>query len=173
MSRGEHRYTIQLAWTGNRGEGTSSYRSYERSHVISVPGKPSIPGSSDPAFRGDRARYNPEELLVASLSGCHMLWYLHLCADAGIVVTHYADEAVGTMVETADGGGHFTEVVLRPAVVIAPGGDVEHARQLHHRAHELCFIASSVNFPVRCEGRVEIGAASALPGVEAGDGRVE
>ena len=166
MSRGEHHYTVQLSWTGNRGEGTRSYRSYERSHEISAPGKPVIPGSSDPVFRGDGSRYNPEELLVASLSGCHLLWYLHLCADAGIVVTSYDDEAAGTLVETADGGGHFTEVVLRPTVAIAPGGDVERALELHHRAHELCFIARSVNFPVRCEGRVEIGASAVLPGAE-------
>jgi len=172
MSRGEHRYIVQLAWTGNKGDGTSSYRSYERSHVIAVPGKPPIPGSSDPAFRGDRTRYNPEELLVASLSSCHMLWYLHLCADAGIVVTQYSDEALGTMVETPDGGGRFAEVLLRPAVMIALGGDAERAMQLHHRAHELCFIASSVNFPVRCEGRVEIERPSAPPSREAVDEHV-
>lgn len=167
MSRGHHSYPVQLTWTGNKGEGTSSYRSYERSHVIAVPGKPPIPGSSDPAFRGDRTRYNPEELLVASLSSCHMLWYLHLCAEAGVVVTRYSDDAVGTMIETPDGGGRFTDVLLRPTVAIVPGGDVERALQLHHRAHELCFIANSVNFPVRCEGRVEIEPLSSSPSRQA------
>ncbi|HEX7050223.1 MAG TPA: OsmC family protein [Longimicrobiales bacterium] len=156
MNRGEHGYTVQLVWTGNRGEGTSHYRSYDRSHEISVAGKPPIPGSSDPAFRGDRSRYNPEELLVAALSACHMLAYLHLCADAGIVVTGYSDEAAGTMVETPDGGGRFTDVLLRPSVTVAADSDLDLALRLHDRAHELCFIASSVNFPVRCEARVQI-----------------
>jgi len=159
MSQGQHRYTTRVEWTGNRGEGTSGYRSYERAHEISAPGKPMIPGSSDPAFRGDRSRYNPEELLVSSLSACHMLWYLHLCADAGIVVTSYVDEAAGTMVEAEETGGRFTEVVLRPTVTLRSDADVEQATQLHDRAHHLCFIANSVNFPVRCEAHVQVEAA--------------
>jgi len=156
MTTALHSYATDLVWTGNRGEGTSGYRAYDRAHEISVAGKPVIPGSSDPHFRGDATRYNPEELLVASLSACHMLWFLHLCADAGIRVERYTDSATGAMQETADGGGHFTEVVLRPAVRIA--GDVEQARidALHERAHELCFIAQSVNFPVRCEATLEV-----------------
>ncbi len=112
-----------------------------------------VPGSSDPAFRGDATRYNPEELLVASLSACHMLWFLHLCGDAGLVVTTYDDEARGTMVETVDGGGHFTEVVLHPVVTVSRG-DPARAAHLHDRAHGLCFIANSMNFPVRCEAVV-------------------
>ena len=112
-----------------------------------------IAGSSDPNFRGDATRYNPEELLVASLSACHMLWYLHLCAENGIVVTAYVDDARGTMAETEDGGGRFTEVMLRPAVTIA-SGDNERAQRLHERAHQLCFIANSMNFPVRCEATI-------------------
>ena len=149
-------YATELIWTGNRGEGTSTYRAYDRAYEITVSGKPVIPGSSDPHFRGDATRYNPEELLVASLSACHMLWFLHLCADAGIRVERYTDAATGTMQETADGGGHFTEVVLRPAVYVS--GDVDRARMdaLHARAHELCFIAQSVNFPVRCEATLEV-----------------
>lgn len=156
MTTALHSYATDLVWTGNRGEGTSGYRAYDRAHEISVAGKPVIPGSSDPHFRGDATRYNPEELLVASLSACHMLWFLHLCADAGIRVERYTDSATGAMQQTADGGGHFAEVVLRPAVRIA--GDVEQARidALHERAHELCFIAQSVNFPVRCEGTLEL-----------------
>jgi organic hydroperoxide reductase OsmC/OhrA len=145
-----HSYATRLRWTGNRGDGTRDYRAYARDHEIQSAGKPVIPGSSDPAFRGDSARYNPEEMLVASLSSCHMLWYLHLCADAGLVVTAYEDDASGTMTETADGNGRFTEVVLRPRVTLA-GGDAVLAESLHERAHHFCFVANSVNFPVRCE----------------------
>jgi organic hydroperoxide reductase OsmC/OhrA len=152
MSSGKtHLYPIRMRWTGNTGQGTRDYRSYERALEYSVAGKPIIPGSSDPNFRGDRTRYNPEELLVMSLSSCHMLWYLHLCADTQIVVVDYADDAVGTMVEDAKRGGFFTEVVLRPKVTLAAGSDVAAAESLHERAHHLCFVANSVNFPVRCE----------------------
>lgn len=146
-----HHYPITMTWTGNTGSGTRDYRGYLRAHEYSVPGKPVIPGSSDPAFRGDKTRYNPEELLVMSLSSCHMLWFLHLCADANISVTAYEDHATGTMVETADSGGHFTEVVLRPRVACEPGTDRSRLAGIHERAHHLCFIANSVNFPVRCE----------------------
>src|SRR5688500_5547415 len=114
----EHHYKLEIQWTGNTGEGTLHYKSYERNHVIRVANKPDIPSSSDPSFRGDRTRYNPEELFVASLSSCHMLWYLHLCSEAGIVVTDYVDQALGTMVETPDGGGRFKEVVLNPVITI-------------------------------------------------------
>jgi organic hydroperoxide reductase OsmC/OhrA len=146
-----HRYQTQVLWTGNLGRGTASYRAYERSHEIVVEGKPLIAGSSDPAFRGDKTKYNPEELFVASLSACHMLWYLHLCAEAAIVVTDYLDQAVGTMVETKDGGGRFVEVVLKPVVTIALGSNQHQAEQLHQQAHHFCFLANSVNFPVLCE----------------------
>jgi organic hydroperoxide reductase OsmC/OhrA len=151
-----HAFGVKVTWTGNTGEGTSAYTSYRRAHEISAGGKPTIPGSSDPAFRGDASRYNPEELLVASLSACHMLWFLHLCADAGVVVVAYADDAEGTMTLTEDGGGHFEEVRLRPAVTIKAGCDPELARRLHARAHHLCFIANSVNFEVRVEPTVSV-----------------
>lgn len=146
-----HHYHIQLQWTGNNGTGTSNYRAYERAYTISAKGKPDLLGSSDPAFRGDRGRYNPEEMLVAALSSCHMLWYLHLCAEAGVVVTDYRDAAGGTMEEGADGGGRFSEVILRPRVTITEEGMRERAEALHERAHALCFIANSCNFPVRTE----------------------
>lgn len=149
----EHRYTATVVWSGNRGTGTSSYRAYGRDHDIAAGGKPAIAGSSDPAFRGDGARWNPEDLLVSALSACHMLSYLHLCAVAGIVVVAYADAAEGTMRETGDGGGRFTDVVLRPRVTIA-SGDPAQAAGLHEEAHRLCFIASSVDFPVRCEAQI-------------------
>ena len=147
----KHSYAVTVTWTGNTGTGTSGYRNYQRSHDISASGKPTIPGSSDPAFRGDPARWSPEDLLVASLSACHKLWYLHLCAEAGVVVEAYVDEAVGVMEESSDGGGQFIEVILRPRVRIAPASDQTKALALHHAAHAKCFIARSVNFPVKCE----------------------
>lgn len=144
----EHRYAVALNWTGNLGAGTESYRAYSRAHELLVEGKPPIPGSSDPGFRGDPARWNPEELLVASLSACHKLWYLHLCATAGVVVTSYEDSAEGTMIEESDGAGQFASVVLRPRVMITAASDAQKALALHGDAHRMCFIARSVNFPV-------------------------
>ncbi|MEU1725116.1 OsmC family protein [Actinomadura sp. ATCC 39365] len=148
-----HTYTTTVTWTGNRGTGTSGYRDYDRDHDLSTEGRQVIAGSSDPAFRGDPARWNPEQLLVGSLSQCHMLWYLHLCSEAGVVVTAYADHAVGTMAESG-AGGHFTEVVLRPEVTVAAPEMTETAARLHEDAHKACFIAASVNFPVRHEPTV-------------------
>lgn len=159
MAGKTHSYPIRMRWTGNTGQGTREYRSYERAHEYSVEGKPAIPGSSDPNFRGDRTRYNPEELLVMSLSSCHMLWYLHLCSEQKIVVVDYVDDAVGTMVEDKERGGFFTEVVLRPAVTLAAGSDVALAESLHERAHHLCFVANSVNFPVRCEPQTSVAGS--------------
>jgi organic hydroperoxide reductase OsmC/OhrA len=152
----EHHYSTTVEWTGNLGSGTSDYRAYSRDHVIGADHKPAIPGSSDTAFRGDRARWNPEDLLLASLSTCHMLWYLHLAADNAIVVTAYTDRAEGVMAEQLDGAGRFTRVVLRPAVTISAGSDPERAAALHHAAHEKCFIANSVNFPVACEPQIVV-----------------
>jgi len=146
-----HNYAATVRWTGNKGTGTSAYRAYSRDHEIRSPGKPAIAASSDPAFHGDASRYNPEELLVASLSTCHMLWYLHLCAVNKVVVLDYEDHAAGTMEESGDGGGRFLEVTLRPRVTVTAESDLEVAKRLHHDAHAKCFIASSVNFPVGCE----------------------
>jgi organic hydroperoxide reductase OsmC/OhrA len=146
-----HHYESTVRWTGNTGTGTSTYRAYSRNHEIVANGKPTILGSSDPAFNGDASRYNPEELLVASLSACHMLWYLHLCAVNKVVVLDYEDRAGGIMEETADGGGRFLEVILNPQITVTKESDLETAKKLHHDAHEKCFIASSVNFPVGCE----------------------
>jgi len=149
---------VRVEWTGNTGTGTSGYRGYERSYeIMAGAAKPAIPGSSDPVFRGDRSRWNPEELLVAALSSCHQLAYLHLCADAGIVVVAYVDRAEGVMAETPDGAGQFTRVTLRPKVMVAAGSNVETARELHHQAHTMCFIARSVNFPVKCEPEIVVG----------------
>jgi organic hydroperoxide reductase OsmC/OhrA len=157
MTGKTHTYTCSLAWTGNTGEGTASYTGYSRDHVFSAPDKPDLLGSSDPAFRGDRRRYNPEELLVAALASCHMLWYLHLCATAGVVVSAYRDEPVGTMVEDAKKGGYFTSVVLHPKVTITKASDPEKAHALHEPAHRKCYVANSVNFPVTCEPEIIVG----------------
>ncbi len=151
MTERTHRYATKLRWTGNRGTGTSGYKDYARTHDIVAAGKPIIPGSSDPAFRGDADRYNPEDLLIGAISACHMLWYLHLCATAKIVVVGYEDEADGQMVEGNDGGGRFVSATLRPRIALAPGSDAEKARALHHEAHAKCFIANSLNFPVAVE----------------------
>lgn len=145
----EHHYSTQLNWTGNRGEGTSDYKAYDRDHVLTAGGKPEIPGSSDPSFRGSPDRYNPEELLVGSLSSCHMLWYLHFCSVNGVVVVDYRDYAEGTMIEAADGNGRFSVVVLRPVVTVSEASMIEKAMALHEEAHRFCFIANSCNFPVK------------------------
>jgi len=134
--------------TGNNGAGTASYTAYNRSHTVNVQNKPQLHCSSDTAFRGDRNKYNPEELLVASLSSCHMLWYLHLCAEAGVVVTDYKDEAKGVMEESVDGSGRFREVVLYPQVTVTDLAMLNKAMALHQEANRLCFIANSVNFKV-------------------------
>jgi organic hydroperoxide reductase OsmC/OhrA len=154
----EHNYEIRMEWTGNDGEGTKAYKSYRRDHVIKSAGKPEIPGSSDPNFRGDASRYNPEELLVASLSSCHMLWYLHLCAMNHIVVVDYQDDASGVMRENADGSGEFLRVNLKPVVKVRAGADYAKTMELHHEAHRLCFIARSVNFPVEVTPEIQEAA---------------
>jgi organic hydroperoxide reductase OsmC/OhrA len=143
-----HHYSLKLEWTGNKGTGTSDYRSYGRDHVIVNANKPDILCSSDPGFRGDGTKYNPEELFVASVSSCHMLWYLHICAENGVVVVDYKDTPEGIMRETSEGGGHFTEVTLYPKVTVAEEMMIKKANELHSRANELCFIANSCNFKI-------------------------
>jgi organic hydroperoxide reductase OsmC/OhrA len=145
---GQHHYSLTVKWTGNTGTGTSNYKKFERSHSIFVANKPEIWGSSDPAFRGDKTKHNPEDLLLASISTCHMLWYLHLCATAGIIVTGYIDNATGIMIETSNGGGKFIEATLHPIVTITDISMTEKANELHKKANELCFVANSLNFPV-------------------------
>jgi organic hydroperoxide reductase OsmC/OhrA len=154
----KHTYRTTVRWTGNTGAGTGGgYRGYGRAHDVVVDGKPTLLGSADPAFLGDPERWNPEEFLVASLSQCHMLTYLSVCARDGVTVTGYEDAAIGTMEETAGYSGRFTEVVLRPVVTVADAAMVERARSAHHDAHQACFIANSVNFPVRHEPTVSVG----------------
>lgn len=148
---GEHQYRLHATWTGDRGSGTSGYRDYDRSVSLEVDGKPLLEASADKPFRGDPAKWNPEELLLGALSECHLLSYLHACVTTGVVVLSYSDDATGTMVEDGKGGGAFTEVLLRPRVVVAEESMVEAARAAHRQAREWCFIANSVNFPVRHE----------------------
>lgn len=148
-----HHYQVQINWTGNQGTGTSGYTAYSRDHELHIPGKESIACSSDIAFRGDPAKHNPEELFLYALSSCHMLWYLHFCADAGIIVTDYTDKPTGTMVEEP-GNGRFTEVVLHPQIKITDASKIDLARELHQQAHANCFIANSCNFPVRVEAEI-------------------
>ena len=145
----KHHYKATIKWTGNKGAGTDNHGNYENSHIISIENKSDILGSSDPVFRGDKTKYNPEDLLVSSLSACHMLWYLHLCSEAGVIVVDYIDNASGIMDEASDGGGYFTEVILNPIVVVKDNSMIDKANGLHKKANELCFIANSVNFPVR------------------------
>ena len=153
---GEHRYSVRTTWTGDRGTGTSGYRDYDRAVTIEIDGKPALLASSDKPFRGDPSRWNPEDLLVAALSECHLLSYLHACVTAGVVVTAYHDDASGVMLEDGSGGGAFAEVVLRPHVTVADAGMVDAAQRAHERAHAWCFIANSVNFPVRHEATIVV-----------------
>ena len=144
----KHLYNLKIQWTGNTGNGTENYQTYERSHTVQAKNKADILCSSDASFRGDKIKYNPEELLVASVSACHMLWYLHLCADAGVIVVNYTDNAVGVMQETENGSGYFTEINLFPQVTVKDAAMIDRANSLHSKANEYCFIANSVNFPV-------------------------
>jgi len=152
----EHSYKLNITWTGNKGVGTESYRAYDRSHTISFPGKPDLLASADPAFLGDNTKYNPEEFLLAALSTCHMLWFLHLCADKGVIVDAYSDEPTGLMIEAKTGGGQFKEVILNPKVVVTENSMISILDELHELAHQKCFIANSVNFPVSHIGNYSV-----------------
>jgi organic hydroperoxide reductase OsmC/OhrA len=152
----EHTYEVTVSWTGNRGPGTTGIRDYDRDHTITADGPPVIEGTADPGFLGDPTRWNPEQLFTASISQCHMLWYLGLCARAGVVVHEYTDEAEGTMVSGPDHRARFSEVVLRPRVVVDTAEQVERAVALHEKAHEMCFIAQSVNFEVKVDPLVTV-----------------
>lgn len=150
-----HNYTARLTWRGNRGPGTTDYTSYDRSFGVAVAGKPELALAADPAFRGDPAVHNPEDLFLASLAGCHMLFYLSLCARHGIRVLAYADESTGTMVQDPNGGGRFTEITLNPVATIAEGDDEALALRLHDTAHERCFIANSCAVPIRHQATIQ------------------
>jgi organic hydroperoxide reductase OsmC/OhrA len=149
-----HHYKTTIIWNGDLGTGTSRYDEYDRSHSLLVHGKTTLAMSSDTAFRGDASKHNPEDMLLYSLSSCHMLWYLHLCADANIIVTDYQDNATAIMQQTDDGGGYFSEATLHPIVTITDATAINLAKQLHKEAHKKCFIANSVNFVVNCEPEI-------------------
>ncbi len=151
-----HRYKANIVWPGNTGKGTSGYKDYERSHLVKIEDKVAIACSSDPVFRGNPQLHNPEELLVSAVASCHMLWYLHLCAVAGIVVTNYEDAATGAMVESEDGAGYFSEIVLHPTVVVAEESMAEKAYSLHEEAAKYCFIAKSLKCPVLHQPEIKI-----------------
>ena len=158
MNGRRHSYAVTVTWTGNTGQGTTHYRAYTRTYRIEAAGKPALSGSADPAFMGDAAHWNPEDLLVAALAACHKLWYLHLCAEAGVVVTAYQDDATGEMQEAPGTGGAFSEVVLHPHVRVAAANQIAEAERLHAEAARRCFIKNSVNFPVRHEAQVTADA---------------
>lgn len=152
----QHRYQAAVTWTGNLGTGTDNYRNYSRDYIIEIENKKKIEGSSDPAFRGDSYRYNPEELFLSSIASCHLLWYLHLCADQGVIVESYTDRATGTMEELSNGSGFFTEVILHPIVIVSNEQMVTLAKVLHEKANTMCFIANSINFPVRHQPEIKV-----------------
>jgi organic hydroperoxide reductase OsmC/OhrA len=157
MNLAEHRYALTVRWTGNLGEGTSSYRGYSRDHDVLIPGLPVLKGSADPTFHGDRERYNPEQLLLAALAQCHMLSYLHVAVKHGVVVTDYRDDASGLLRLNRDGSGQFESVTLHPRVTVADGSQADLAGRLHHEANQACFIARSVNFPVEHAPETVVG----------------
>ena len=153
----EHDYTARVTWTGNRGEGTRHYKGYARTWNVETPGKPVIHCSNDPLLGGDPALHNPEDMLIAALSACHMLWFLHLASDAGIVVTGYEDDPLAVGETDPQGASRFLCATLRPRITVAPGSDLKQADALHARVHDYCFIARSVNFPVDYKARYRIG----------------
>lgn len=160
MSLDEHRYALTVRWTGNLGAGTSTYRGYSRDHDVQIPGLPVLHGSADPTFHGDRGRYNPEQLLLAALSQCHMLSFLHMAVKHGVVVTAYEDQAAGLMRTNRDGSGQFESVTLRPLVTTADPVAAGLLEELHAEANKVCFIARSVNFPVLHEPAAAVGPAA-------------
>jgi organic hydroperoxide reductase OsmC/OhrA len=155
----EHEYTCRIDWTGNRGDGTRTYRGYDRTWDVVTPGKPTIHCSNDPLLGGDPTLPNPEDLLLASLSSCHMLWYLHLTSSAKIVVHSYTDDPIGVGEVHPDGSGQFLRATLRPTIVVAEGTDIRQAEAIHHEVHRYCFIARSVNFPVTYAPTFEIAVS--------------
>jgi organic hydroperoxide reductase OsmC/OhrA len=145
-----HNYNLTTVWTGNKGEGTKNIRAYDRNHTVAIQGKPELLLTTDNPFVGDKSKLNPEDLLVSALSSCHMLSYLYVCAIEGVVVTAYTDNATGIMIEESSGTGYFKEVTLNPIFYVADKDMVQKAIDLHHKAHEICYIANSVNFEVKC-----------------------
>lgn len=153
----DHSYTSRVIWTGNSGQGTAHYHAYARTWDVAVPGKAPIHCSNDPLLGGDPGKMNPEDLLLSALSACHMLWYLHYASEVGITVVSYEDTPIGVGEVGKGGAGRFVSAELNPVIVVKPGADLAKAEAIHHRIHEVCFVARSVNFPITCaaEFRVE------------------
>lgn len=145
-----HTYELELEWTGDLGTGTSGYRDYSRDVLARSEGRPTLELSADRPFRGDPSRWNPEVLLLAALSECHLLSFLHVAVMHGVTVVAYTDTPVGEM-EQSGIGGHFTRVLLRPRVTITDPRHAELVPRLHEEAGAACFIASSMNFPIEHE----------------------
>lgn len=150
-----HEYTTTTTWL--RGEQPFLDNRYSRRHIVSFDGGVELPGSSSPHVvkvpLSDPAAVDPEELFVASLSTCHMLWFLSIAAERGFRVDRYVDEAVGAMGKGPNDKPVIAMVTLRPAVAFS-GASIPtepQLRDLHQRAHEECFIANSVRCEVRCE----------------------
>ncbi len=152
----EHHYNLTANWTGNKGDGTKNVRTYDRSHTVSIQGKPELFLTTDNPAVGDKSKLNPEDLLVSAISSCHMLSYLYVCSLEGIVITSYTDNATGIMIEKSSGGGSFKEVTLNPVFYVANESMMQRAIELHHKAHEICYIANSVNFEVKCNPTCEV-----------------
>jgi organic hydroperoxide reductase OsmC/OhrA len=152
----EHNYNLTAIWTGNKGDGTKNVRTYDRNHTVSIQGKPELFLTTDNPAVGDKSKLNPEDLLVTAISSCHLLSYLYVCSLEGIIITSYTDNATGIMIEQAGGGGSFKEVTLNPIFTVAEESMVEKAIELHHKAHEICYIANSVIFEVKCNPRCSV-----------------
>lgn len=160
MTDRAHEYALHARWEGDGTAGTTTYASYTRALEVRIGNKAPLALSADAAFRGDPARHNPEDLLLAALASCHMLAYLALCARRRVRVLRYEDHAQARMVVHPDGSGEFESVTLRPYVTIAAGSARELALALHEDAGRLCFIARSVRTPVGCEPEVEVAAGT-------------
>jgi organic hydroperoxide reductase OsmC/OhrA len=133
----ESTHRARLRWTPSEEDS--------RAHTIEL-GEQALSASSAPEYKGDPAKADPEEMLIGALSSCHMLWFVALARAKRLSLTAYEDDAEGTM-----DGTRFTGAVLRPLVEFDDGTDAETIRELHHKAHERCFISNSVNFPVEVE----------------------
>lgn len=154
MAAKTHDYTVKIEWTGNRGTGTSAYRAYDRNWDLATPGKPLMHCSNDPLLGGNHEKHNPEDMLIAALSSCHMLWYLHLCSEAGVIVTSYQDNPIAVGEVEPSGKGRFLSATLKPRIEITAESDPVKAAQLHDEIHQVCFVARSVNFPVTYEPEI-------------------
>ena len=143
-----HLFKVALNWIKKEPQTDSSTRIYTKSHHISIEGKPDLEVSAAKAFKGDPNLYNPEDLLLSSLTSCHMMSYLYCCMQYKIEVISYQDHSEATLQVNPDGSGKIVKVDLFPEIIISNSSQIELALSLHKKANELCFIANSCNFPV-------------------------